>query len=394
MKKNHAFTLAEVLITLGIIGVVAAMTLPTLIHKYRTQVNITKIKKFYTVMNQAIRLSEAKNGPINEWFLECGQSSAVTCTSDDVDNWVNTYLAKYMKIVKKKNSIDRNIYYLSDGSAFLVLGNIRDIGYYPNGKTDDYVASFILNGKSMKIVPQQWVNCTEYFDTYCYNWDGTINKVLPYLIDTDKILGIIPSGTANLLASNLGINSIAKALKVIDAQNIKKIDLITVNNKLSALRCGFGYDADVICKTMQFWKNKFGYCSYFIAGIIFALRLKNKNYSLIVNDDEIDINASCLIVANSPNMYKNMFSVAKNSKLDDGLFDVFILKTTNPILFFLEIVKLFLGIKQNSKITQYIQTSSLSIKNNITLGHIDGEKVKFSGNIKFDILSKKIRIFS
>ncbi len=236
---------------------------------------------------------------------------------------------------------------------------------------------------------------TEKFDTiFVVGGDGTINKVLPYLINTDKILGIIPSGTANLLASNLGINSISKALKVIDAQNIKQIDLITVNGKLSALRCGFGYDADVICKTMQFWKNKFGYFSYFIAGIIFALRLKNKNYGLIINDDEIDINASCLIAANSPNMYKNMFSVAKNSKLDDGLFDVFILKTTNPISFFLEIVKLFLGIKQNSKVAQYVQTSSLTIKNNITLGHIDGEKVKFSGDIKFDILSKKIKIFS
>ncbi len=236
---------------------------------------------------------------------------------------------------------------------------------------------------------------TEKFDTiFVVGGDGTINKVLPYLNNTDKILGIIPSGTANLLASNLRINNVSKALRVIDAQNIKQIDLITVNDRLSVLRCGFGYDADIICKTMQFWKNKFGYFSYFIAGIIFALRLKNKNYSLITNDGKIDINASCLIVANSPNMYKNMFSVAKNSKLDDGLFDVFILKTTNPILFFSEIVKLFLGIKQNSKIAQYMQASSLTIKNNITVGHIDGERVKFSGDIKFNVLNQKIKIFS
>ena len=53
--------------------------------------------------------------------------------------------------------------------------------------------------------------------------DGTVNKALPYLVNTTKTLGIIPCGTANLLASKLGINSISKALKVIDKENIRKI---------------------------------------------------------------------------------------------------------------------------------------------------------------------------
>ena len=45
MSKRIAFTLAEVLITLGIIGVVAALTIPTLIQKYEKQVYITQLKK-------------------------------------------------------------------------------------------------------------------------------------------------------------------------------------------------------------------------------------------------------------------------------------------------------------------------------------------------------------
>lgn len=43
--KKYAFTLAEVLITLGIIGVVAAMTLPTVVNKYREKETVTKLKK-------------------------------------------------------------------------------------------------------------------------------------------------------------------------------------------------------------------------------------------------------------------------------------------------------------------------------------------------------------
>ena len=66
-NKKVAFTLAEVLITLGIIGVVAAITMPTLIHNYQKQVTVNKLKKAYSVVNQAINLSIADNGDYSNW---------------------------------------------------------------------------------------------------------------------------------------------------------------------------------------------------------------------------------------------------------------------------------------------------------------------------------------
>ncbi|MDR1168252.1 MAG: type II secretion system GspH family protein [Heliobacteriaceae bacterium] len=65
--KRTAFTLAEVLITLGIIGVVAAMTMPALITNYKKAETITRLKKAYSIVQQAIKLSEAENGPIVDW---------------------------------------------------------------------------------------------------------------------------------------------------------------------------------------------------------------------------------------------------------------------------------------------------------------------------------------
>ena len=61
-KKQVAFTLAEVLITLGIIGIIAAMTLPTLLSNYRKQVAETRVAKFYSTMNQAIQRAENDYG--------------------------------------------------------------------------------------------------------------------------------------------------------------------------------------------------------------------------------------------------------------------------------------------------------------------------------------------
>lgn len=67
MKYKYGFTLAEVLITLGIIGVVAAMTLPTLIQNYQKQEVVSRLKKAYSVISQATERSKVDNGDIDQW---------------------------------------------------------------------------------------------------------------------------------------------------------------------------------------------------------------------------------------------------------------------------------------------------------------------------------------
>lgn len=69
LKKFRAFTLAEVLITLGIIGVVAAMTMPTLIQNNQEKVTVTRLKKVYSVLSQAYISAFSENINIQEWGL-------------------------------------------------------------------------------------------------------------------------------------------------------------------------------------------------------------------------------------------------------------------------------------------------------------------------------------
>ncbi len=87
----RAFTLAEVLITLGIIGIVAAMTMPTLIQKNEERVTVTKVKKFYSVMNQALLMSIKDNGYVNEWSFEGGHGSP---------EFAEKYIVPYLKTSK------------------------------------------------------------------------------------------------------------------------------------------------------------------------------------------------------------------------------------------------------------------------------------------------------
>ena len=68
MRRNFVgFTLAEVLITLAIIGVVSAMTLPTVISSYRDRADVAKVKKAYSLIGQALNAAIAEHGDVTTW---------------------------------------------------------------------------------------------------------------------------------------------------------------------------------------------------------------------------------------------------------------------------------------------------------------------------------------
>ena len=69
IKGKFAFTLAEVLITLGIIGIVAALTIPTLTTKIREKVAANRLKDTYAILSEAYKLAVAENGPAEGWDI-------------------------------------------------------------------------------------------------------------------------------------------------------------------------------------------------------------------------------------------------------------------------------------------------------------------------------------
>ncbi len=90
--RKFGFTLAEVLITLGIIGVVAAVTMPTLIAKYQKHVTETRLKKSYSLINQAIKMSEIDNGLVKYWNKDLGENYG-----DNTQKFAEKYLLPYLK---------------------------------------------------------------------------------------------------------------------------------------------------------------------------------------------------------------------------------------------------------------------------------------------------------
>ncbi len=152
--KKAAFTLAEVLITLAVIGIVAAMTIPTLIQSYKKQVATTKLKKFYSMMEQAIKLSEIDNGSVEYWskskqVLDDKGNSDILANANEAEKFFMQYLGPYMKYTsiekaKSNESKESNDPYndlpqelkvvLSDGTHIIMHnGDCIDFNFDING---------------------------------------------------------------------------------------------------------------------------------------------------------------------------------------------------------------------------------------------------------------------
>ncbi len=101
--RRAAFTLAEVLITLGIIGVVAALTLPTVINNYQKQETVSKIKKVYSILTNTTMMAMSEYGDTVGWEIQSGNSFATA--KYFADRYVIPFI-KVARVCENNNSDD------------------------------------------------------------------------------------------------------------------------------------------------------------------------------------------------------------------------------------------------------------------------------------------------
>lgn len=150
LKRKSAFTLAEVLVTLGIIGVVAAMTMPVLIANTKKSEYSSKLKKVYSSLSQAILLSETLSGGSSlDWSRtgmikdEDGEND-VELNDQENYNFFMTYFAPVLKYtsIEKGGYIETDDGEMFEGTKVYLADGI--ILTFTNGVCFDIVAD--LNG--------------------------------------------------------------------------------------------------------------------------------------------------------------------------------------------------------------------------------------------------------
>jgi len=188
-RKKCAFTLAEVLITLGIIGVVAAITIPNMITNYQKKITVNKLKKVYSELQQAVRLSVAENGDTLNW--EYGENSSIENSAE----FAQKYFLPYLKVLKfcatdttgdcefhakflNGNSADNHASVSDTTKIFLMNGSELLIKITNPSLARAYI-TVDINGTEKPNIYGKDIFAMEFWDGQpIFRWQGTDREVL------------------------------------------------------------------------------------------------------------------------------------------------------------------------------------------------------------------------
>lgn len=267
----------------------------------------------------------------------------------------------------------------------------------------DIVNYYTQNDYMVTVVPTQYTrhvyevlkNHQNFYDMIiCSGGDGTLNEAISGIIDSENpvCLGYIPSGSTNDFARTIGIPSnLDKALDISIHGREHCIDIGMLNERYFMYVAAFGLFTNVPYSTPQKYKNSLGYMAYLLEGIRQISELKSYHIALSYEKGVIQNDFIVGMVTNSMSIggFKNPTS--QDVELDDGLFEVILIKKPNNILELQSIVSSLLSEKINTSYITYIQSSCLEIRSSSIDWTVDGE---YGGSYEHVTIKNKNRFFT
>jgi diacylglycerol kinase (ATP) len=223
--------------------------------------------------------------------------------------------------------------------------------------------------------------------------DGTINEVVNGLAGSAATLGLLPIGTVNVFAMELGLPShnLGMCWDIIQGNNTRLIDLPSASGKYFVQLAGVGLDAQVVKETSAVLKRNFGPLSYLISAAQIAARRPPRLF--IESENSVTKEGSLVLVGNG-RRYGGPFPFFKHAVIDDGLLDVVVFKQ----LGYLEIIKYLQDVFFSSDIrtpdVEYFQTRRLRVTSDQDVPvELDGELV---GNcpVEFQMHERTLRVLA
>ena len=223
--------------------------------------------------------------------------------------------------------------------------------------------------------------------------DGTINEIVNGIAGHNVTLGLLPLGTMNVFAAELGLpaNDLGGCWKIIQQNRSRRVDLPRANRKHFVQLAGVGLDAQAVKETSRAFKRNFGPLSYLISAVQIASR--TPPVLQIESEDAIATEGSFVLVGNG-RLYGGRFPFFKQAVMNDGLLDVIVFKR----LSYVDIIRYLQNVVFTPQISspevEYFQTKRLSVSSEESVPvEIDGELI---GNcpVEFKIRAGGLRVLT
>lgn len=150
--------------------------------------------------------------------------------------------------------------------------------------------------------------------------DGTVNLLATCVMNTGISLGIVPAGSANGMARELGITpNVTEALRIIERGICKRISLLKINDRISVHLSDLGLNAYMLREFER--RGKRGFFGYVLATLKVLRKKKKLTAQMKFNGKSVTIRAEIILVANATT-YGTGVVVNPVGKLDDNVFEV------------------------------------------------------------------------
>lgn len=162
-----------------------------------------------------------------------------------------------------------------------------------------------------------------------YGGDGTVMEVAHAVRGGEVPMAILPGGTANLMAVELGIpKDLSQAARIAahEDSQIRKVDMGQVGERTFMLRLGTGIAGEKVRLADRELKDTYGILAYSIATLRALKNTRVANYTVNVDGEEYKVKGLTCLVDNAGNMGIQNFSAAKDISVSDGLLDVIIVR--------------------------------------------------------------------
>ncbi|GAB3326988.1 diacylglycerol kinase family lipid kinase [Marivirga atlantica] len=222
--------------------------------------------------------------------------------------------------------------------------------------------------------------------------DGTVNMVAKALLNTDLILGIMPLGSANGMASEFEIPEDEEdSLDIILTGEAKALDVVQINNEHISLHLSdVGFNAKMIKEfEEEQGRGKLGYAKAFFRSI---LNRESETYTIKTDQENFEVTAEMLVFANASS-YGTGAVINPDSDLNDGLFEVIVFKPI-PLSDFpsLTFESFFGDIKDSPYVEIHQMESATIICKEQQLLQVDGELMGEVEEIELKVLPAALKV--
>lgn len=213
--------------------------------------------------------------------------------------------------------------------------------------------------------------------------DGTINEIINGIAQSPVALGVLPGGTGNVWAKELGLPTrsprhltpLLDSIRALVPGTTRRIDLGRANERYFLQWSGIGLDAEVTYamepRTRR--QRRLGALAYIVAGMTTAANMVGTRTRIWI-DDEIIYRRSILVVISNSQLYGGMVRIATDARLDDGLLDVNVFAGTGFVSVMRAVMGVITGLHIRDPRHSCHQGRAIRIETDKPMAvHVDGE---------------------